>query len=149
MPQSPVGQIGFVLRVCPFACRPELGLFGAFARPAGLGLFHMRPHVFAFRFQIINRKSPITNPRGVPLSRGRVAGMCPEKWVSLLPERTVSPYPDVNKENLGAGPFQVLDCCTNGNIPGVLSGTEKPPSSGRRKYACRLVLRDRQELSLR
>jgi hypothetical protein len=45
MPQSPVGQIGFVLRVCPFARRPELGLF------------RVRLHVFAFRFQIINHES--------------------------------------------------------------------------------------------
>ncbi len=44
-------------------------------------------------------------------------------------EIAVSPCPDANKENLGAGPFSVLDCCTNQNIIGVSQGQGLPPNS--------------------
>jgi hypothetical protein len=62
------------------------------------------------------QNSPIY--KSPPITR-RVAGIGPEKWVARLSEIAVSSCPETNKENLRAGPFLVLDCCTNENIAGV------------------------------
>jgi hypothetical protein len=50
-------------------------------------------------------KSSITNPRGVPLPMGRVAGICAEKWVAPPSEIALSLCPAANKENLLTGLF--------------------------------------------
>ena len=62
-----------------------------------------------------------------PIPR-RVAGIRTEKWIAPPSEIVVSPCPDVNKKNLGAGPFSVLDCCTNEIITGVSDGQGLPPN---------------------
>ena len=69
-----------------------------------------------------NIKLP-TSPTHVrpPITR-RVAGIYPEKWIAPPSNIAVSPCTDANKENLGGGPFWVLDCCTNRRITGALRG---------------------------
>ena len=57
----------------------------------------------------------------LPITR-RVAGIGTEKWIAPRSEITVSPCPDAGKENLRAGRFWVLDCCTNKNIMRVSDG---------------------------
>jgi hypothetical protein len=53
-----------------------------------------------------------------------------KKWIAPPSEIAVSSCPDANKENVGAGAFWVLDCCTNKNIMAVSQGQGLPPNSG-------------------
>ena len=59
----------------------------------------------------------------------RVAGICAKKWTATPSRIAVSPCSDANKENLTAGPFWVLDCCTNRTITRVSEGLRLPPNS--------------------
>ncbi len=71
-----------------------------------------------------------------PPNTRRVAGICAKKWIAPPSRIAVSPCPDANKENLGAGPFLVLDCCTNKNRrsfrgAGIATGFRPHPADGR------------------
>ena len=127
------GGIGFVCTTGPASagCQPRLGSRAAtlhsirnpqFICPVSSRLF----------LPLSNRKSSIINHKseGVPLPWGRVAGIHAKKWVASSPEISVSACSDTGKENLSAGRFQVLDCCTNKNTRGVSEGLELPPDSG-------------------
>ncbi len=96
------------------------------ARPGELALFRTMgprlPLTSNIKIHTSNSSYFYTPP---PITR-RVAGICTEKWIALCSETAVSPCPDANKENLSAGPFSVLDCCTNRNITVVFGGQGLP-----------------------
>jgi hypothetical protein len=121
-PSCRCGGIGFVSHN-----RPASGPFWR-SGPANWFRFarwvHDRLLLPASNFAL--QTSPVyTRP---PITR-RVAGICAKKWISPPSEIAVSPCPDANKENFGAGPFWVLDCCTNKSIVGVSAGQGLPPNS--------------------